>query len=135
MRFRVKIKIWQEKSVPLFRESKYFKLTTIQVRKSVTVTKYCDASTCWVQIIFKAVNFCFRVDNLFLEHVTTFPSSVSFYPKIETKCTNSDFDILFVTSLKWHLFANSTIKLNSCCVMCIKKINIYVIHKEICVYF
>ena len=36
MRFCVKIKIWEEKSVALFYEPKYFKLTTIQVKKYIT---------------------------------------------------------------------------------------------------
>jgi len=36
-----KIKNLQEKSVTITRESKYE--TTIEVRKSVTITKYCDA--------------------------------------------------------------------------------------------
>ena len=43
MRFLMKMKNLQEKSVALPREPRYFKLklTTMQVRKSVTVTQHC----------------------------------------------------------------------------------------------
>jgi len=46
MRFRVKIKICEEKSVALTREARYLslKLTTIQVRKPVIPTKTSDMS-------------------------------------------------------------------------------------------
>jgi len=39
---RVKIKIWQGKNVVLLREPKYFKLTIIQVMKSVIIELLCD---------------------------------------------------------------------------------------------